>query len=368
MVQDVSTLADQYFGSSPPLVSKRLCKKAAENNGDLTKAERWLFLCPGTVYGQFLADPTSLTDEQMSTVLLRPPLQVLAWNIKTTIGLDSIAEVLRDYWNPDRTAKLSYDAHEFITMGWWTFHSADIYQLCPKDSDEEIVYAAKALGDKLNAEELAFENAVRKSYCSGMERPEAEFNVNIEKEQKGNKSNEEWWVIAHDWREKNLAIEQDLRKKLRAQVNQELSDATDTDLATIKPLLQRIASEAAQEAAEARSQAEEEEREKKREEERWAEEKAHKRQLKAAKREENKNKKQKNEHDDAGSDDDADDDDDDDSDGSSDYIIKGDTRDYEKYPITREEVAFSDRIEAEDELKRQEAEASGWSMETNPYR
>lgn len=68
MAESETALIGQYFGTSPPLLSKRLCEKAVAHNDDLTQAERWLFFCQGIEEGQFLADPGSFTDEQISRV------------------------------------------------------------------------------------------------------------------------------------------------------------------------------------------------------------------------------------------------------------------------------------------------------------
>ncbi len=275
MAESETALIDQYFGTSPPLVSKRLYEKAIAHNDELTQAERWLFLCQGILQGQILADPKSLTEEQMSRVLCRPSLEMLARNIKTTIGLDSVAEVLRDYWNPDRTKQLSYHAHECLTMGWWTFHTADIYELPdPKDSNPAVANAANRLArraSKEKAEEEALQWTVTQRFCSGMEISETDIEIDIEKEQKAGKSNEEWWMISHEWRDKNAAMDRALREKLLAQVNQKLLNAMAADLAAIRKLRERmiseVAEEAGQEAAAAKAKKEEEERDQKREKE-----------------------------------------------------------------------------------------------------
>lgn len=140
MAESEKALIDQYFGTSPPLVSKRLCEKAAAHNDELTQAERWLFLCQGIEEGQFLANPKSFTDEQVNCVNGYPPYEILKWNLKATMGLGSIAEVLHDYWNPDRTDKLSWYARDCIAMGWWTHFSAEIYMpQCPKDANVAVI-------------------------------------------------------------------------------------------------------------------------------------------------------------------------------------------------------------------------------------
>lgn len=166
------------------------------------------------------------------------------------MGLDSMAEVHRDYWNPDRTDKLGYYAHECITMGWWTHFSAEIYQRpCPKDANIAVIGAAGGLFTKLKPEESAFDWAVTERFCSNMQATEADLEMDIEKEQKGDKSNEEWWVIGNDWQKKCDAMKRDLRKNLRAQVNRELSSATEADLAAIEELRERMAAKVAEEAA-----------------------------------------------------------------------------------------------------------------------
>lgn len=209
-------------------------------------------------------------------------------------------------------------------------------------------------------EESAFAQAVTELDCDNMQTTKAELQVDIEKRQKGDKSDEEWWVIANDWKEKCAAMEQDLRKQLRAQVKLELLAATATDLAAVEELREcmtaEVTEEAAQKAAKAKAQAQEGERQEKREKE----EKARKRRLGASEREQHRNKKLENGSEDTGSGGEGVDDDDsgDESDSSSGYSLKGDIRDYEKHPVTREEVAAEEKAQAESELIRQESESN----------
>ncbi|KAJ3496771.1 hypothetical protein NLG97_g2409 [Lecanicillium saksenae] len=84
--------------------------QGSEHNDYLTRAERWLFLCQGTENGQILADAAARSDEQINYALGRPPPFVLLENIQMTVGdkYTSVADVVRDFWNPDRTADLIY--------------------------------------------------------------------------------------------------------------------------------------------------------------------------------------------------------------------------------------------------------------------
>lgn len=293
MADSKTTLSDRYFSDSPAPVSKALCKKAATRNGELTQAERWLFLSQGVLHGQLLADPKSLTPEQMSRVLCRPPLDVLAWNIKTTTGLSSVAEVIRDYWNPDRTKTLGYYAHECITMQWWTMHTARVYDTpAPEGVNPAVLDAATELACSLVPEECAFEDAVRHSFWD-KEPSEAEMNLDAEEEQSRGKSTEEWWVIANEHLEKTEEEDLALRERLCLQLDQELRAATATELAEIKPLLERMASEVAEDNAQEAAEAKAKEIEERRERQREKDDIAHKRQRKAAEKEERNKKKQK---------------------------------------------------------------------------
>lgn len=152
MAEDDTPLTDKYFGTSPPPISKRLCQKAVDDNESLTQAEGWLFLAQGIFAGRFLAEPQALDDEGFNRVLFRPPPEALKWNIQATMGRDSISEVFRDYWNPDRTEQLSFDAHECVTLGWWTHHTLDIWYICPcpkhAEAEDAVQNAAAELAYK----------------------------------------------------------------------------------------------------------------------------------------------------------------------------------------------------------------------------
>lgn len=338
------SLVDKYFGTSLPLISKLLCVKAAQQNADLTQVERWLFLSHGTEYGQFLADPKSVNEEQLSSILGRPPPKVIEWNVKTTIGLGSIPEVLERYWNPDRTDELSYEGLQCITLNWWTHFTSDIYSPCPADINEAIVDAANELAVKINPEQSAFQQAVVHAYFDRQDETEKR---DVNEEQKGNKSRVDWWDISNDWRTEYLASAEELRKRLRTQVNEELASATDTDLEAVRELQQRMITETA----------EEEQAERALKLERKSQRTRRARKKTRAARAEGESG---DDEDDSGGESGTE--------GSEEYIMKSYTRDYKKHPVTREEVEAEEKAQAELEIMRQEGEASGWSWETNPYR
>lgn len=74
-----------------------------------------------------IAEPVSLTEEDKSIVLGRPPPSMLAKNMKLLTGFDTIKEVLQHYFSPGRTYLLSEEAIAAISAGWWTEES---YMAC----------------------------------------------------------------------------------------------------------------------------------------------------------------------------------------------------------------------------------------------
>ncbi|KAJ3490461.1 hypothetical protein NLG97_g5773 [Lecanicillium saksenae] len=292
-------LTDEYFGTLPPPISKRLCEKAAQQNDELTRAERWLLLCQGVYDAQFLADPASRTDENFNRALARPPPEILAENIKLAFGggRTSIAEVLRDYWDPDRTEQLSYWAHECATLCWWTLHTGATYRRPPDaDVSEAVFDAAGELAGKLRPQEMALEKAITTRYCGDMPRPQPTseaYGGDVFEMQEASRTNEEWWVAADEWKHKCETEERALRKQLRKQVDDELSRAQKADLIAVRQLREmmdvEVAEEAEQDAAIARAEAEE----RAREEEQYQAERARKRKVKAEREEQQRKKGKK---------------------------------------------------------------------------
>ncbi|KAJ6785649.1 hypothetical protein PWT90_04797 [Aphanocladium album] len=344
---------DQYFGTSPPPISRRLCEKAAQQNDELTHAERWLLLCQGVAQGQFLADPASRTEENVNLALGRPPPETLAKNIELTFGggRTSIAEVLRDYWDPDRTEQLSLWAHECATLCWWTLHTGAVYcQPLAADVSKAVGDAASDLAGELRPQEMAFEKAVTARWCADMPRPQPTseaYGGDVFALQEASKTNEEWWVTAHEWKHKFEAEERELRKQLRKKVDDELSRADKADLAAVGQLRERmdveIAEEAEQDAAMARAKAEEEARE----EEQYQAERARKRRAKAEREEQQRKKKKRENEDDndeaGGS---AAEDSDSESSGSG-VSLENMFEVMRRHPPTRESAAALDRLDRE---------------------
>ncbi|ATY59215.1 hypothetical protein A9K55_003377 [Cordyceps militaris] len=338
-------LTDRYFGTTPPAISKALCKKAWEHNEDLTRAERWLFLCQGTEDGQFLAD-AARSDEQINYALGRPPPFVLLENIQMTVGdkYTSVADVVRDFWNPDRTADLNFYAHECVWLVWWTLHTAAIYSRdTPKDVSPGLVDAAGRLARKLRPEEWAMEEAMRDRWMKNeVERPSLTREDDVFTRQETSKNHEGWWVAGDEWHKECDAREEALRKSLWARVNEELRNADEMDLAAVRVLQARMAAEIAQETAQ-------EEADKAREEKKEREEKARKRLDREAARGERRAKKNR-----GAAVGELDSDVDDDDDGGSDvgFPIKwsfGPTT----RPWTREDAARQDRREMEEKIAQE---------------
>ncbi|KAJ6790366.1 hypothetical protein PWT90_09104 [Aphanocladium album] len=338
-------LTDQYFGTTPPAISKALCKKAWEHNEDLTRAERWLFLCQGTENGQFLADAAARSDEQINYALGRPPPFVLLENIQMTVGdkYTSVADVVHDFWNPDRTADLKFYAHQCVWLVWWTLHTAAIYSRdTPEDECPSLNDAVGRLAIKLRPEEWAMEEAMRDRWVKNeVELPsltrEDRARGDVLTRQQASKSHEGWWVAGDEWHKECDAREKALRKSLRAQVNEELRNADETDLAAVRVLQAQMAAEIAQETAQA-------EADKALEGKKEREEKARKRLDREAARGEREAKKNRGAA--VGEvDSDVDEDDDGGSDSGSPIVFsfRPTTR-----PWTREDAARQDRREMEE--------------------
>lgn len=249
MSSGANTLSQQHFGLSRPVISRRLCEKAGKHNDQLTKAERWLFLSRFDLYGKMIAYPDSLDDIQLDKVCGRPPREVLVRTIKAMTGLGSIAEVVRDYWAPDRTHKLSYGALETITMGWWTFDTSDVYAIDDDYEDDAVAAAASSVAEALRPEEFAFENAARAGFLLP-ETTENEGEDSMPSLDESHKTEDE----LEDLHEQHLAEQdanaQELKKVLQKQLELELKAASEEDLAAIKQLRARMDAEAAEDAQE----------------------------------------------------------------------------------------------------------------------
>ncbi|KAJ4145230.1 hypothetical protein LMH87_004085 [Akanthomyces muscarius] len=244
-----NNLSQKHFGLSRPVISRRLCEKAGKHNDQLTKAERWLFLSRFDLYGKMIAYPDSLDDIEFDKVCGRPPREVLIRTIKAMTGLSSIAEVVRDYWAPDRTDKLRYGGLETITMGWWTFDTSDVYAVDDDYEDDAVAAAAGLVAEKLRPAEFAFENAARARFLLP-ETTENEGEDSMPSLDESQKTEGE----LEELHEKHLA-QQDAKAKelkgvLQKQLEMELKAASEEDLATIKQLRARMDAEAAEDAQE----------------------------------------------------------------------------------------------------------------------
>lgn len=177
----------------------------------------------------------------MNEVLGHPPPDVLASNVKDVTGLNSIDEVLRDYWAPDRTKQLSHEALNYIFAEWWTSHTSDIYdQDASLPGDSEVEQAASGLGHLLRPEQTTFEEAVSDRVDDDMDSVlDDSFEVNMR--QRAQKSDAEWASIKKQYAVERRARTERLRRELEAQLEQELGNASQDDLAAIKALRDRMA-------------------------------------------------------------------------------------------------------------------------------
>lgn len=239
IIYTMSDLIAQHFGPSRPEISRRLCEKAGKQNAQLTKAERLLFLSRLDLYGKMLADPASLDALQFDQVCQRPPPDVLARTIKAITGLGSIAEVLREFWAPDRVDKLSYSALEAITMGWWTFDTSEVYAIDEDYSDDAVVTAVSVLAESIRPEEFAFENAARAKFLlpETTERDGEEPAPPLEEFQK---SDEELEQIRDKYLSEVDEKAEQLKAVLKEQLEKQLTEASAEDLAAIKELRERM--------------------------------------------------------------------------------------------------------------------------------
>lgn len=236
-----TSLSVQHFGPLPRFASRRLCQKASEQNEELTKAERLLLLSQLNLAGKTLAYPKSLDDAQVNEVLGYPPPDVLASNVKAVTGLNSIDEVLRDYWAPDRTKQLSHEALNCIFEEWWTSHTSDIYaQDSSLPGDTEVEHAAAGLGHLLRPEQTKFEEAVSDRVDDDMDSV-VDDTFEVDMRQRAQKSDAEWASIKKQYAAERRARTERLREELETQLEQELRDASQDDLAAIKALRDQMA-------------------------------------------------------------------------------------------------------------------------------
>ncbi|TQW10919.1 hypothetical protein V2A60_004879 [Cordyceps javanica] len=246
-----NTLSQKYFGPSRPVISRRLCEKAGKHNDELTKAERWLFLSRLDLYGKMIAYPDSLDDIQFDKVCGRPPKEVLARIVKATTGLDSIAEVVRDYWGPDRVDKLCYGALETITMGWWTFDTSEVYAIDDDYEDDAVAAAAGLVAESLRPDEFAFEAAAKARFLlPGTTEGEGEGEISMPSLEESGMTEDELETLREKCLAEHDARAEELERALRAQLEQELEEAAEEDLAAIKELRARVEVEAAEDAKE----------------------------------------------------------------------------------------------------------------------
>lgn len=232
---------EDVIGSSPK-IAQSLRRKAVDHNDQLTKVERMLLLSRLDLAGKTLADPKSLTDTEVDQILGRPPPAVLRANIKLLTGLDSIAEVMRDFWSPDRTEKLNYDTLECISRRWWTPHSDEIYDTAYLSDDDEVsgvVEAASELGASLRPEEVAFEEAATSRFLSS----DSEHDENVGTlfaSQKQTKSEEEWSKETERRLQEHKDEAARLRKELEGRLGDELKSTTEEDIKAFAELRKRM--------------------------------------------------------------------------------------------------------------------------------
>ncbi|KAM3555759.1 hypothetical protein ARSEF4850_005850 [Beauveria asiatica] len=262
-----NTQTQKLFGSSRPVISRRLCEKAGKHNEQLTQAERWLFLSRLDLYGKTLAYPDSLDDVEFDKVCGRPPKDVLFRTIKAMTGLGSIPEVLREYWaagaadNNARIDKLSYGALETITMGWWTFDTSEVYAVDDDYEDDAVAAAASRVAESLRPDEFAFEAAVKAKFLlpETTEEEESEGGggggggggaSSMPSLEEAEKSQEELELLCETYLAEQHVKAEELKRTLQEQLEQELKTASDEDLAAIQELRARMDVEAEEDAKE----------------------------------------------------------------------------------------------------------------------
>lgn len=174
--------------------SPSLYRNAVEQNEQLTKVERLLFLSRLDLSRKALAVPKSLIGEEIDLLFCRPPPEVLVANIKLIFGLDPIAEVIRDHGSPDQIAQLNWDQLVFITLQLWAKVTEDVHRIDEPHGDgvsDPVRLAAGEFLEILRPEEAAFERAVTLRFCSG-DYTSAKNGGELVEAQALQKSDEEW--------------------------------------------------------------------------------------------------------------------------------------------------------------------------------
>ena len=237
---DLAPHVQKVLESTEPQISRTLYGKAAERNEELTKVERILLLSRRDVYGKVFYKPESITEYQRNSILGRPPPEVLKQNIKGMLGVETIAEVLEKYWNPDRTDQLRTNALSMITTNWWTWGSDDIYGSDHEDEDEDSPAAVFASMLVQNIEEDDFEDAVTERLCEAanegaMESDEEELATTIANMDMSTRYQEQ--KKARDERETEKAR---LDKELKDLLEAEVHSLSTEEVAELKALMDQM--------------------------------------------------------------------------------------------------------------------------------
>lgn len=153
---------------------------------------------------------------------------------------------MHDYWAPDRIEQLSHEALVSIFQLWWTTHSSDIYEQNLSNDSSTVELAASGLGHLLRPEQTKFQEAVSDRVEDNISiLMHEDFHVDVR--QRDEKSHEEWQRIKQDYAAQYLVRTELLSGELQAQLEQELRDASQAELADIKALCDRMTVEQAEE-------------------------------------------------------------------------------------------------------------------------
>lgn len=237
-------LLEDVIGAGPK-IAQSLRRKAVDHNDQLTKVERILLLSRLDLAGKTLADPKSLTDTEVDQILGRPPPAVLRDNIKLLTGLASIADVMRDFWSPDRTEKLNYDTLECISRHWWTPHSDEVYDttyLSDEDEVSGVVEAAAELAASLRPEEVAFEEAATSKFLSSDSGNDKSAGTLFASQGEA-KSEEEWSKETERRLDEHKDEVARLRNELKTRLEEELKSTTAEDAKALAELRERMEAE-----------------------------------------------------------------------------------------------------------------------------
>ncbi|KAJ9161918.1 hypothetical protein NKR19_g1765 [Coniochaeta hoffmannii] len=296
-----------WWSSLPP-VSRSLYQKATADNDDLTPVERLYLLSRLDLPGKALAHPDSLTEEERDFLLGRPPPRTLVRNIRRLFPsvpsaqpepvdekdshgggeqrssdgqtrkcqlLSTVAEVVDAFGGSNRLDTLSYEALEYVALGWRTMYQ-DLAPAPWEDwdlkTDDAGAAAAAALLSGMRPGEAAFEDAAREAWL----RPENMEKVGAVGEPEP-EDEEENLLSVVEKAEQHAADAGRLREELCVEVARRLGELSEEDRTVLEELQERMVVEVKRDAEEDARRDVVEAEERKRKEEEEAEEKRRKR-------------------------------------------------------------------------------------------